>query len=175
MRCRCETETPLAFAMPAGTPMGGIPGKALQSAHNHGFNARVVNRARRSRLWLIVQPVRAALDKKSAAFGHSCPFHAQSDRHFCVLVAFGAGQHNPDSASACAVSRRAVIVEPRRCRMTARSSPTYAPSKSDDRRCPPRSCQEPQLFPKAGARPGISEITPVTGYPAGMPKSTLRN
>jgi hypothetical protein len=75
--------------------MGGIPGKALQSAHNHGFDARIVNRARRSRPRLIVQPVHAALDKTPAPFAHSCPVQAQSGRHFYVLAAFGAGQHYP--------------------------------------------------------------------------------
>jgi hypothetical protein len=73
--------------------MRGIPGKALQNAHNHGFVARVLNRARRSRPRLIAQPVHAALHKKPAPFAHS-------GRHFCVLAAF------------CAVLRRVVIAEP---------------------------------------------------------------
>jgi hypothetical protein len=72
--------------------MRGIQGRLSKVP---GFDARVVNRARRSRPWLIVQSVHATLDKTPAPFAYSCPVQAKPGRHFRILAAFGAGQHNP--------------------------------------------------------------------------------
>lgn len=82
---------------------------AFQRPHDHGFDTAIVNGARRPRARLIVQPGHALLHKAPPPFAHRPPLQAQLGRHFLVLTAFRAGQHDPGSQSqACAVFRRIV-------------------------------------------------------------------
>lgn len=82
-----------------GTPACGVLWKALKRLHDHRFNAGVVNRAWRPGAWLVMQPVHAPLHKTPTPFAYRRPVQPQLGRHFFVLTAFRAGQHDPGSQS----------------------------------------------------------------------------
>jgi hypothetical protein len=89
--------------------MCGVLRKALQRLYDHGFNAGIVNPARRPAARLVMQPVHPPLDKTPPPLAHRRPVEAKRGRHLFVLAAFRTGQHDPSpQASACAVFRRIV-------------------------------------------------------------------
>nr|WP_249734977.1 hypothetical protein [Bradyrhizobium sp. sGM-13] len=74
-------------------------GAFLQRPHDHRFDASVVTRARRPGTRLVVQPGHAPLHKTTLPFAYRLRVQAQLGRHFLVLTALRAGQHNPSSQS----------------------------------------------------------------------------
>lgn len=79
------------------TPMSGALRAVFQRPHDHGFDATIANGAQCSRARLIVQPGHALLHKALPPFAYRSPLQAQLGRHFLVLTAFRAGQHDPRS------------------------------------------------------------------------------
>ena len=79
--------------------MCGVLRKALQRLYDHGFNAGIVNPARRPAARLVMQPVHTPLHKTPPPFTYRRPVQAQLGRHFLILTAFRAGQHDPGSQS----------------------------------------------------------------------------
>ena len=79
--------------------MSGVLRATLQRSHDHGFDAGIVNRARRPGARLVMQPGHAPLHKTPPPLAYRRPVQAQLGRHFLVLTAFRAGQHDPGSQS----------------------------------------------------------------------------
>jgi hypothetical protein len=79
--------------------MRGVLGKALQGLHNHGFDAGIVDCARRPGARLVVQPVYSSFNKPPPPLAYRRPVQAQLGRHLCVLAAFCTGQHDPSPQS----------------------------------------------------------------------------
>ncbi len=79
--------------------MGGALGATLQRRDDHGFDAGIVNRARRPGARLVVQPGHAPLHKTPPPLAYRLPVQAQPGRHFLVLTSLCTGQHNPGSQS----------------------------------------------------------------------------
>jgi hypothetical protein len=79
--------------------MCGVLRKALQRLYDHGFNAGIVNPARRPAARLVMQPVHPPLDKTPPPLAHRRPVEAKRGRHLFVLAAFRTGQHDPSPQS----------------------------------------------------------------------------
>lgn len=89
MRCTVDTDRPLARHA-AGTPMDGVLRATLQCPHDRGFDAGILNRTRR--------PKRGSSTRRSTKRrAYPRPLKAQLGRHFLVLTAFRAGQHDSRS------------------------------------------------------------------------------
>jgi hypothetical protein len=79
--------------------MSGVLRATLQRPHDHGFDAGVVNRARRAGTRLVVQPGHTLLHKTPPPFAYGLPVQPELGRHFRVPTTFRTGQHDPGSQS----------------------------------------------------------------------------
>lgn len=80
--------------------MSGVLRVTLQRSHDHGFDAGIVNRARRAGARLVVQPGHALPHKTPPPLAYGLP--VQPGRHFRVLTTtFRTGHHYPGSQSQC--------------------------------------------------------------------------
>lgn len=122
--------------------MCGVLWKALKRLHDHGFNAGVINHAWRPGAWLVMQPVHTPLHKTPTPFAYRRPVQPQLGRHFFVLTAFRAGQHDPGSQSQ---RLRRLPPHRQRCQFGTLIIAQYQGSKLLDRHCRLRRCLPPFL------------------------------
>ena len=108
MRCTVDTDRPLACAMPRELQCVRIGRQALQRAHDHRFDAGILDRARRAGARLVAQPVHAMLDKAPTPLAdvvcRSTPSSAATS--LFSTPSAQASTIRARSASACAVFRR---------------------------------------------------------------------
>jgi hypothetical protein len=75
--------------------MRGLGRHALQSAHDHRLDARILDGSRRTRARLIPQTVEAMLDEAPPLLPDRCRIELELCCHLLILCAFGAGQNDP--------------------------------------------------------------------------------
>jgi hypothetical protein len=79
--------------------MSRVLGATFQRPHDHGFDQGIVNRTWRPGTRLVMQPVQPPLHKMRPPLAYRRPVQTQLLRHFLVLTAFRARQHDPGSQS----------------------------------------------------------------------------
>ena len=122
--------------------MSGVLRATLQRPHDHGFDAGIVNRARRAGARLVVQPGHALLHKTPPPLAYGLPVQPQLGRHFRVLTTFRTGQHDPGSQS-----QRLCRLPPHRQRRQFGTLiiAQYQGGKLPERHCRLRRCLPPSL------------------------------
>ena len=86
---------PARLGHAARTPVRGVLGQALQRRDDHRLDARVVDRARRTRARLVAEPVQPMLDETPTPLADGALIDPQRGGDLLVLHPFGTGQHDP--------------------------------------------------------------------------------